>query len=85
MTEGTLNRARVIELAASLGLDTARLEKDMQSPDIASAIRRTYALAEALSINATPAFIIGDELRLGALDRETLRALVARAREQKDK
>jgi len=85
MAERTLNRARVIELAASLGLDTARLEKDMQSPDIESAIRRTHALAEALSVNATPAFIVGDELRLGALDRETLRALVARARAQKNK
>ena len=85
MAEGTLNRSRVLELATSVGLDTARLEKDMQSPDIGSAIRRTYALAEALSINATPAFIVGDELRLGALDRDALRALVARAREKKDK
>jgi len=85
MAEGTLNRSRVIELATSVGLDIARLENDMQSPDIGSAIRRTHALAEALSINATPAFIIGDELRLGALDREALRALVARARERKDK
>ena len=85
MAERTLNRARVMELAASLGIDTVRLEQDMESPDIASAIRRTHALAEALSINATPAFIIGDEVRLGALDRETLRALVARAREKKSK
>lgn len=83
MAEGTLNRSRVLELATSVGLDTARLEKDMQSPDIGSAIRRTYALAEALSINATPAFIIGDELRLGALDQDALRALVGRAREKK--
>ena len=57
----------------------------MQSPDIGTALRRTFALAEALSINATPAFVIGDEVRLGALDAETLRTLVARAREQKGK
>ena len=81
--QGALTRSRVLELAASVGLDTARLEQDMQGPEIGDALRRNYALAEALAINATPAFIIGDEVRLGALDGETLRSLVARAREKK--
>jgi protein-disulfide isomerase len=78
---GSLTRARIMELATSVGLDAARLERDMQSPEVGDILRRTHALAEALAINATPAFVIGDELRLGALDAEALRALVAQARE----
>jgi protein-disulfide isomerase len=38
-------------------------------------------LANALNVRGTPAFIIGDELVPGAVDADSLRRLVAKARE----
>jgi protein-disulfide isomerase len=69
-----------IAIAASLGLDVERLRKDMQDPEIANEIDRNLELAQALRINGTPSFVIGENVFRGALDTATLRALVERAR-----
>jgi len=43
-------------------------------------IKRNYALADALDIQGTPAFIVGDTLVPGATDLDSLRRLIAAAR-----
>ena len=43
---------------------------------------RTQALAGALGINGTPAFVINDEIHPGALSEDRLRELVAEARDK---
>jgi protein-disulfide isomerase len=52
----------------------------MNAPEILEMIKRNYVLAEALDIQGTPAFIIGDTLLPGAADMEHLKRLVADAR-----
>ena len=37
-------------------------------------------LAQAIGVNGTPAFVIGDELAPGAIDLATMKRLVAQAR-----
>lgn len=71
----------VMDVAKTVGIDTARLEQDMQDPAIAQAIERNHKLAEELRITGTPSFVIGDHLQIGALDLATIRALIARARQ----
>ena len=44
-------------------------------------IRRNLELAEALTINGTPAFVIGDTIVRGVVDLPTLRSLVERVSE----
>jgi protein-disulfide isomerase len=78
--KGTLDRDAILDIAEELGLDLELLEVDMESPEVATVIARTLALAEALDIGGTPAFIIGDELVPGAVDMKTLKDLVAKAR-----
>lgn len=78
---GPLTAPRVVTLLAGLGLDEARLRTDMESSELVSAFGRTFALAQALRIDGTPAFVVGSELVVGAVDLETLRALVLRARQ----
>jgi len=78
---GPLTAARVVSLLAALGLDEARLRADMDSPDLAGRFRRILALAQALGVDGTPAFVVGGELVVGAVDLETLRGLVTRARQ----
>ncbi len=43
-------------------------------------IHRNLKLADALTINGTPAFVIGDTLVRGAVDLQMLKSLVERAR-----
>lgn len=75
-----LSQPSLMAIAGRVGLDLERLERDMVAPEIEDQLQRTYGLAEALAINGTPAFVIGDTLVPGAVDLETLRRLVTEAR-----
>lgn len=77
---GKLDRARILELAASVGLDMALLEKDMEDPKFKQLIDRNMALAGALGVRGTPAFVIGDQFVPGAVDAAALKQLIADAR-----
>jgi protein-disulfide isomerase len=70
----------IMAMAKSVGIDTARLRRDMGSPETDAVIRKNYALAEKLKLNGTPSFVIGDTLLRGGRDLESLRAIVAEAR-----
>jgi protein-disulfide isomerase len=78
--KGTLDTAVVLQLAAGAGLDVDKLKADMGSPDIDSVIKQNYALAQALEIRGTPAFVIGDEMVPGAVDAATLKEKIAAVR-----
>lgn len=77
---GMLTKPRILEIAKDQGLDVARLEKDMASPEIDALIERNMQLASALDINGTPTFLIGDELVPGAITMEEIQQLIAKAR-----
>jgi protein-disulfide isomerase len=80
-TEG-IDRARVLAVAASVGLDTAALEKAMDEPEIAQALQRNHTLARSLGLSGTPAFIIGSEFAPGAIGLDVMKDMVARARQK---
>ena len=75
-----LDKADVLKVASRVGIDTERLQRDMDSPEISAIIERNYALAQALRINGTPSFLIGDQLVRGGRDLATMRKLIAEAR-----
>lgn len=77
---GKLDRERILEIAASVGLDVAQLEKDMEDPKLRQIIDRNMALASALGVRGTPAFVVGKQFVPGAVDAETLKQLIADAR-----
>jgi protein-disulfide isomerase len=77
-----LTDQEVLRIAAQVGLDAAKLEKDMADPSVSQALDRNFQLQRALNIQGTPALIVGTELIPGAASLETLKALVARARAQ---
>jgi protein-disulfide isomerase len=79
---GTLDEPTVLAIAGELGLDAARLKSDMNKPEIAATIERNRALARDLGIRGTPAFVIGEQIIPGAIDIETMRSVVARARQK---
>jgi protein-disulfide isomerase len=67
-------------VAKSVGIDTGRLAADMNTPEIETQIQANYTLARTLGIEGTPAFVIGDELIPGALDKTRLAELIQEAR-----
>jgi protein-disulfide isomerase len=79
---GKLSKDRVLALAKEHKLDVARLEKDMDSPEIQGAIDRNLKLAATLGVDGTPAFVVGEHIAPGALSIEQLRELVAEARKK---
>jgi len=77
---GRLGKDRVLAIAKEHKLDVARMETDMDSRDIQSAIEANLQLAAALKVEGTPAFVIGDQIVAGALDIDQIRKLIAEAR-----
>ncbi len=77
---GKLDRDRIFEIAVSVGLDRAQLEKDMQDPKLKQIIDRNLALASALGVRGTPAFVIGNQFVPGAVDADTLKRMISDAR-----
>ncbi len=80
MTATDLSLDGIMAVAKSVGLDTQRLAADMNAPDVEAQIQANYALARTLGIDGTPAFVIGDELIPGALDKTRLTQLIDEAR-----
>src|SRR3546814_14599236 len=76
---GQLTEQKVLAIADETGLDVARLKRDMQDPKIAAHLDETMRLADALGIQGTPAFIVGDRLVPGLIDATPMRQLLAAA------
>ena len=77
---GGLNKAKVLQVATRIGIDTARLLRDMEAPEVERIIRRNHAVAQALRLNGTPSFLFGDRLIRGGLNLATMKLLVAQVR-----
>jgi protein-disulfide isomerase len=78
--EGVVTEEVVYELAGKAGLDLERLKRDMEDPSIKQRIDQNHKMAEDMSIDGTPSFIIGDAFVPGAIDLDELKRLVAAAR-----
>src|SRR6185369_14641561 len=79
MNEKALNEAALDRHLASTGLDPSAVRKAAIDPQIDRQILDTRALANALRIDGTPAFIIGDTIIPGA-DIAALKAAITQAK-----
>jgi protein-disulfide isomerase len=64
---GEANKARALAVAKEVGYDMDRLQKDMQSPEVKTTLEETFKLAEALGLNGTPSYVIGEKVEIGAV------------------
>src|SRR4051812_6321591 len=51
---GSADKARAMAVAKEIGLDMARLEKDMASEEVKSTLAESFKIAEAMGLNGTP-------------------------------
>jgi protein-disulfide isomerase len=79
-----ITRAAIETEAKKLGLDSARLLRDMDDPSIQKQIDTNLHLAQRLNIQGTPAMIVGNDLLAGAVDTAELKRAVAQARSAKE-
>ena len=77
---GLADRARALAVAKDVGLDMARLNRDLESPEVKATIEETSKLAEATGITGTPSYVIGNEIVVGEADLEILKQKIALAR-----
>jgi protein-disulfide isomerase len=79
-TAGPANKASALAAAREAGLDVERIERDLTSAEIKASIDESRMLASALGINATPSFVIGDSVTVGAVGLAKLAEKIASAR-----
>ena len=77
---GQVDRARALAVAKEVGLDTARIERDMASEETRVSLEESFKLAEKLGLNGTPSYVIGEDVVVGAVGLATLREKVNGAR-----
>ncbi|MDO8294874.1 MAG: DsbA family protein [Caulobacter sp.] len=79
MAEKALDEAAIDRHLAAAGVDPAQARAAGESAAIGKQLTDTHELAQALGIEGTPAFIVGDRMIPGA-DLPALRAAIAQAK-----
>jgi protein-disulfide isomerase len=84
MAEKSLDQASVMRIAQEIGVDMAKARVSGESAAVTQHLADTHALAEALAIEGTPAFFVGDQMIPGA-DMHALNLAIDQARAAKAK
>jgi len=77
---GAADAARAIAVAKEVGLDVDRLQKDMKSPEVEKTLQQDFKLADALGLNGTPSYVIGESVVVGAIGLKGLQEKINGAR-----
>lgn len=70
------NEASTLALTEAAGHNTDDIKKEVQSQDVYNALAEVNEIAEALKIQGTPGFVIGDELIGGYIPLDTMQSLI---------
>jgi len=77
---GKADKARALAVAKEVGMDMAKIEKDMASDEARLSLEESLKLAETLGLNGTPSYVVGDDVVVGAVGLDALRGKIAMAR-----
>lgn len=81
-TQGRVDRAKALAVAADLGFNAGEIEKDAASAEVSEALQQNMRLASALGINGTPGYVVGDSVIPGAVGAAALKARIPAAQAQ---
>src|SRR5271170_1166015 len=79
-SRGSADKARALAVAKEVGFDMARIEKDMNSDEVKKTIEENLKLADALGVNGTPSYVVGDDVVIGAVGIDSLREKITAER-----
>jgi protein-disulfide isomerase len=78
---GRLSPEIAIQTAVEVGVDRVRLMEATESDEVGQLINRNLQLAQAIGVNGTPGFLIGDAIVPGLIQVDQFKQLIAQARE----
>lgn len=82
-TRGQADRAKALQAAKDVGIDPAAIQKMATSPELNATLDESMKIAQALGLNGTPSFIVGDEVVIGAVGYDKLKASIDAQRKPK--
>jgi protein-disulfide isomerase len=74
---GPADKAHALAAAKDVGFDMARIEKDMNGDEAKKTIDENLKLADAIGVNGTPTYVVGNEVVVGAVGLDTLKEKLA--------
>jgi protein-disulfide isomerase len=77
---GPADKARALAAAKEVGLDVARIERDMAGDEVKATLEESFKIAEALGLNGTPSYVVGNDVLIGAVGLNALKEKVNSAR-----
>jgi protein-disulfide isomerase len=77
---GQADKAHALAVAKDIGLDMVRMDKDLASPEVKATLQENFKLAEALGLNGTPSYVIGEDVVVGAVGLDALKEKVNNSR-----
>jgi protein-disulfide isomerase len=77
---GQADETHALAVAKDVGMDMGRIQKDMNSPEVKTTLEEDFKLAEALGLNGTPSYVIGNDVVVGAIGLPGLQEKVNTAR-----
>ena len=78
--QGNLTEDAAYALAEDAGYDVEALREKAESTEVDDRLQRNYQLAQALGLQGTPAFVVGNEIIRGYLPADEMLAAVREAR-----
>lgn len=79
-TPGRAGEAKALAVASARGLDAAALKRAADAADVSAILAAQAERAQALELNLTPAFVLGDYAFVGWPGADTVASLVAATR-----
>jgi protein-disulfide isomerase len=78
--KGQADKARALAAAKEAGVDMAKLDKDLASPEVRATLEENFKLAEDMGMNGTPSYVIGKQVVIGAVGVDNLKEKIGVAR-----
>jgi protein-disulfide isomerase len=78
---GEVTYERALAVAKEVGLDMARIDADLKSPEINATLEESAELSERLSISGTPTYVVGNEVVPGAVGYAALKTKIDAVRQ----
>jgi protein-disulfide isomerase len=73
---GQASADRAIAIAESLGIDPDKLRAATKDEAVQKTIEEVYSIANAIGLTGTPSYVVGDEVVVGAVGYDALKAKI---------
>ena len=77
---GQIGKQQALDVAKEIGADMARIEKDSTAPEVGMAFEEARKAADGLGLSGTPSYVIADDVVIGAVGYDQLKARIASVR-----